>query len=164
MALIDLQNVLSDGQDLAQSAGTYVSTNTLDLTGGAGGAAQGAAIGVMPAHFGTAITDKGRGRPVHLVVRITETFTSAGAATVKAQLISSASANLGTPTVLGSSEAIALATLVKGYQFRVAGVLPKGIAQRYLGVQYVIGTATTTAGKCDAYLSFDPADDNYTAI
>jgi hypothetical protein len=53
---------------------------------------------------------------------------------------------------------IALATLVAGYRARLA--ISEGITARYLGVQYVIATATMTAGTCSAWIGID-ADSNY---
>lgn len=145
--IFDKQTLLSEDQDLAQAAGTYVSTNTIDLS----------AQDTVPPGFqarGTPPYDIGRGgQPPELVIQVTETFTSGGAATLKAEIIMSANADLSSPTVLQSSAVIALATLVAGYQFRLA--LPPGISARYLGVQYVIATATTTAGKCTAGLVAD---------
>lgn len=145
--LLDKQTLLSDSQDLAQAAGTYLSTNSIDL----------GAAGTMPNGFqsrGTAPHDIGRSPyPPHILVQVDETFTSGGAATLQVKLITDDAAALGSPTIIHSTEAIALATLVAGYQFRIA--LPVGIAERYLGVQYVIATATTTAGKVTAALVVD---------
>lgn len=144
--ILDLQTILSDDQNLAQAAGTYLSTNAIDL----------GAAGTVPAGFqarGTPPHDIGRGAMVELEVQVTETFTSGGAGTLQAKIITDDDAALGSPTILQSSEAIALATLVAGYKFRLA--LPVGIAERYLGVQYVIATAAMTAGKVTAGLVAD---------
>lgn len=143
MALLDKQNVLSDAQ--APTTGTTVSTNTIDL----------AAAGTVPFLGGTITNDIGRGtNPPAVVVQVVTTCTSGGANTTQAQVITSASANLGSPTVVASSEAIAVATLVAGYRFRGLALGP-GIGQRYLGVQYVIATADLTAGAFDAWLALD---------
>ena len=135
--ILDKQNLWSDAQSIAAAAGTVVSTNAIDL-----GAAQTDTLG------NTLPRDPGRGGQVEMIATLTETVTSGGAATVQAQLVSSANADLSSPTVLQSTAALALATLKAGYQFRLA--LPAGINQRYIGMQYVIGTATTTAGKVTA--------------
>jgi hypothetical protein len=135
--ILDKQNLLSDDQDLAQTAATYLCTNAIDL-----------GVPGTDSLGNTVRKDLGRGNHVELLVQITETFTSGGAATLKVQLITDDAAALGSPTILQSTEAIALATLVAGYQFRIS--VPVGVAERYLGVQYVIGTATTTAGKVTA--------------
>lgn len=141
--MMDLQNLLSDDQNLAVAIGTHVSTNTIDL--GTPGTDN---MGNVVAY------DVGKGEPLDMLIQVTETFTSAGAATVTAQIIESASADLSSPTVLSSSAAIALATLAAGYQFRLNSV-PAGVSKRYLGVQYVVGTAATTAGKVTAGIVLD---------
>lgn len=142
--ILDRQLLLSENQDLSQNTGTYVSTNTIDLL----------ATGVIPGRLGgLPVSDIGRGNAPELLVQVTETFTSGTSSTVQAQLITSATDNLGSPTVIASTAAIAHATLVAGYQFRLA--VPPGIAQRYLGVQYVIGGAATTAGTVTAGIVLD---------
>lgn len=140
---LDKQTLLSDDQDLSQAAGTYVSTNTIDL----------GTAGTIPHLGGTPLMDIGRGNEPDLLCQITETFTSGGAATLTVQLIQSANADLSSPTILQTTPALALATLVAGYQFRLR--IPPGISARYLGVQYVIGTATTTAGTVTAGIVLD---------
>lgn len=143
--LLDLQTLLSDSQ--APTTGTTVSTNSIDL----------GVAGTMPPGFqarGNAPHDLGTGAfPGKLLVQVDTTFTSGGAGTLRVDLITSASANLGSPTILESTPALALATLVAGYQFRLA--LPVGITQRYLGVQYVIATADMTAGSITAGFLID---------
>lgn len=138
--LLDKQTLLSDAQSIAQTAGTYVSTNTIDL----------GVAGTIPGIGGTPINDIGRQRHLELLVQVVETVASGGSATVSFQLIQSANADLSSPTVLQQTPAIAYAGLTAGYQARLA--VPAGITQRYLGVQYVIATATTTAGKVTAGL------------
>lgn len=144
--LLDMQTLMSDSQDLAVAASTVLCTNKIDL----------GVAGTIPPGFqarGSAQHDigrGGRGMTAVLLVQVDETFTSGGAGTLKVQLINDDDAALGSPTILQSSEVIALATLVAGYRFRLA--LPAGIAERYLGVQYVVATATMTAGKVTAGL------------
>jgi hypothetical protein len=138
--ILDRQNLVSDNQNLAQAAGSYVSTDAIDTTGG---------VFASPGGFGTIPRDAARGEEVPFFVQVTETFTSGGAGTLAVELIQSANADLSSPTVLASTPAQALATLVAGYRFRVTA--PRaGITARYLGVRYVIATATMTAGKCTA--------------
>lgn len=137
--MLDKQTTFSDQQDLAQAAGTYLSTNAYD---------QGAAA--LDTLGNTITKDKGRIRELELLVQVTETFTSGGAGTLQVNLITDDAEALGSPTIIQSSPAIALATLKAGYQFRLA--LPAGLAERYIGCQYVVGTATMTAGKVTAGL------------
>ncbi len=136
--LLDKLTTFSDQQTIAAVASTIASTYSVDV-----GAAGTDNMGNTP------IQDIGR-TPVDLLVQVTETVTSAGAATVTFQLIHSDNADLSSPTILATTPAIALATLVAGYQARL-GMAP-GVTKRYIGVQYVIGTATTTAGKVTAGL------------
>lgn len=137
--MLDKQNTFSDKQDLAQTAATYLSTNSLDL-----------GVPGVDGLGNTVIADVGRSRNIELLVQVTETFTSSGSATVQFQLIESANANLSSPDVLATTPAIAYTALKAGYQARLGW--PAGFTKRYIGVQYVIGTATTTAGKVTAAL------------
>jgi hypothetical protein len=131
--ILDKQNMFSEAQSVATTVGTVTSTNSIDL-----GAAQTTATG------GAILADIARAGDLQVLCQVTTTVTSGGAATISAQLIQSANADLSSPTVLVQTPAIALATMIAGYQFRLA--VPPGISQRYLGMQYVVAGATTTAG------------------
>lgn len=139
--LADLQNIISDKQSIAAGASTLIGTNIIDL----------GVVGTIP-QGGSPIADFGRGHrrpPLH--IQITTTVTSGGAATVDFQICGSANSDLSSPTVLEDSGVIGKATLVQGYIVPIGFAMPF-IAQRYLGMQYVIGTATTTAGNVVAEL------------
>lgn len=141
--LLDKQNMFSDAQDLAQAAGNYLSTNTIDL--GATGAT---------ATQGSPSSDIGRARGIDVLAQITETFTSGGAATLQVQLVSADNAALSSNlTVLSETPAYALAALTAGKQFPLRFAPP--VTQRYIGARFVIGAATTTAGKCSVGLVLD---------
>lgn len=146
--MLDVETLFSDDQDLAQDAGTYDSTNAiLQKTGG-----------TIPGLGGTAKDDIGDGGQAKVLCQITETFTSAGAATLAVSLVYADDAALDTNVVtVQSTGTIALASLVAGYEFAVGGTIPRGRipAGKYLGLNYVIGTATTTAGKVTAGLVID---------
>jgi hypothetical protein len=143
MALIDKQNVLSDAQ--APTTGTTVSTNTIDL----------GAAGTVPFVGGTPTRDPGRGCLGVFVVQVVTTCAATGGASeVEANGITSAAANLGSPTVVCSSEAISKATLVAGYRFRGMAFGPV-TPQRYIGCQYVITTNDLTSGAFDAWVALD---------
>lgn len=143
--ILDLQNLVSDSQDLSQAAGNYLSTNSIDLTGG---------TFASPGGYGTIARDAAKGETIPFFVQIDETFTSGGAATLTVELIESPNADLSGYTVLHTTPALALATLVAGYRIRV-NIPASGIGQRYLGVRYTIGTATTTAGTVTAGIAVD---------
>jgi hypothetical protein len=140
--LADLQNIISDKQTLIAAVGTVVGTNVLDLR----------AVGTVPianaaGNFLSPIADIGRMyHPPDLMIQITTTVLAAGgAATVDFQILNSAATNLGSPTTLDSSGAIAKATLVAGYQVP-AGRAMNPTALRYIGTNYVIATNDVTAG------------------
>ena len=106
---------------------TAVSTNTVDL-----GSAR----------------DIGEGTALYMNFALTEAF--ANGTSVTFEVITSASANLGTPTVIGSSTAIATSALTLGKNV-VVRLNPDiaGKGQRYLGARYTVA-GTYNAGKVTA--------------
>jgi len=134
---VDKQLLLSDSQDLSQTAATYSSTNIIDLT----------AVG----------REIGQGKPVGVVVVVDEAFASSGAATVVFSLVANDDEDLTTSaTVLYATPAIGYASLTLGKVI----VLPIPVGRiptdaQYIGVTYTIGAATTTAGTCSAFLAFE---------
>jgi hypothetical protein len=119
---------LSVAQAVTASA---VSTNTIDL-----GVAR----------------DIGQGEDLYVVFGVDVAATAAGAATVNFQIITSASSNLSTPTILTQTDAIAKTELTLGRR-PIAICIPSSIlaaqpiGQRYLGVQYTVATGPLTAGS-----------------
>ena len=106
---------------------TAVSTNTVDL-----GVAR----------------DMGEGTTLYMNFALTEAF--ANGTSITFEVITSASANLGSPTVIGSSAAIVTASLTLGKNIVVTlnpDIAGKG--QRYLGARYTIA-GTFNAGKVTA--------------
>lgn len=111
----------------AITTGTQVSTDSIDLL--------------------SAVDNPGRsGQPLRAVAVVSTTLT--GGTSVQAQLISSASSNLSSPTVLASGPVVAEAAAVAGA--KLLDVPVPDIAQQYLGFQYVTvgthGAGAVTAG------------------
>lgn len=121
---------------------TAVSTNTIDLG---------------------ATRDIGTGEPLYAVITVDEAATASGSATVQFQLISSAAANLGSPTVLSQTDAIGKAELTLGRK-PIVMELPSAIlaaqplGQRYLGMQFTVASGPLTAGKFTVNIVRDVQD------
>lgn len=99
--------------------------------------------------------DIGAGADLYTVIGVDTTVTAAGAATVTFDVITSASSDLSSPTVVCSSGAYAKADLVAG-RAPISLCLPphpleKG--QRYMGVRYSVGTGPLTAGAFTAHIT-----------
>ena len=106
---------------------TAVSTNTVDLS---------------------VARDMGEGTTLYMNFALTEAF--ANGTSITFEVITSASANLGTPTVIGSSAAIVTSALTLGKNI-VVTLNPEiaGKGQRYLGARYTVA-GTYNAGKVTA--------------
>jgi len=128
---LDAQTMFSDDQDISQIAGTYISTNVVDLS----------AAGLDA------------GEPIHVWIQMTETLASAGAATLSIGVYTDSDEAFGTEVLLVGSATLALATCVAGYQCAI-NCLPRNTDQ-YVRLKYTIGTATTTAGTISAGLIVD---------
>ncbi|HEY2848356.1 MAG TPA: hypothetical protein VGI97_00635 [Gemmatimonadaceae bacterium] len=148
--MFDQNLMFSDSQNLAAAAGTVVSTNSVDTWRG-----KTAATGT-PNIGGPLTGDFGRGNDaVDIVGIVTQAFTSAGAATLQIQVIQTDNPDLtGNVEMLRESRAQAAGTqpsvFTAGRVFTLGK--PPSMTRRYLGLAYVIGAATTTAGKITAGL------------
>jgi len=131
--LLDSQNQFSAAQAVS-STGATPSTNTIDL-----GVAR---------DIGGAVTDQ-----LMLLCEVATAFTSGGSATLQAQFQTAPDNGSGAPgawVTLSQSDAVPVASLVQGYKF-LPGELP-GPTQRFLRLNYVVGTAAMTAGALKAAL------------
>lgn len=125
-----------------RAAATYLSQNTIDLS---------------------VSRDIGSGEPLKVLYNVDVAFS--GGTSVQPQIITSAAANLSSPTVIDSGPApILTAALTQGAMFvrflpELTG--PNGASltngQRYLGVQYV-GVGTYTTGSISARIIKDVQD------
>ena len=119
------------GQTVTGNGTTVVSANTIDLS---------------------QARDIGEGEAMYERVEVTTAFV--GGTSVEAQIIVSASANLGTPTVIGTTGAIPVASLVAGARFAARmNAQIASLGMRYLGIQYVIVGNMTAGG---VYADFGP--------
>lgn len=103
--------------------------------------------------------DIGVGEDLWLVIQVSTTATSGGAATGQFHLCSDAQAAIavdGSATYHLSTAAIAVATLVAGYTVLMAR-LPAGTYERYLGIVQTTAVAAFTAGAINAFLTKDVA-------
>lgn len=134
MGVRDAKLIFSDAQE-ETTAAAHDSDNIIDL--GANGA------------------DYGALKEAHIFVRVNETVTSGGAATVAAKLQDSADASSWADVNNVAITATGKATLVSGY-YMIRAKLPRDL-RRYLKIVYTIGTAALTAGSFDAWI--DPFGD-----
>ncbi len=155
-ALLQFDNAVS----LAIAVGSQVSTNVIDLgitsgipTSASGGGARDIGIGDDPA--------------MKLLVQVSTTFTSGGAATLAVALQGAVDNGAGAPAAFSTwwtSPAYALATLVAGARLYDMDMPrpPDGIAiPRFLRLNYTIGGATVTAGNVSSYIVLDRDDQPY---
>lgn len=158
--ILDASLQFDNAVSLAIAAGTQASTNVIDLgitsgipTSANGGGARDIGIGDSPA--------------LKLVVQVTTTFTSGGAATLVVALQGAVDNGSGAPAAFStwwSSPAYALAALNAGSRLFDMDMPrpPDGIAiPRYLRLLYTVGAATVTAGNISAYIVLDRDDQVY---
>lgn len=105
------------------------------------------------------VRDIGQGRPMYLVITV-DTACLSATGTLQLKLASDSSAAIatdGTASEHWVSDTFLQAALTAGKTWVVP--LPAGTAlpyERYLGILQVTGTAAFTAGKLNAFLTFDP--------
>lgn len=95
----------------------------------------------------------GRGKPVPLLIQVTQDFAAAGAATLEVALQDSSSKDAATFADVVKTPAIALATLKAGYKIPLAFV-PYS-TKKYIRLNYTVATGPMTAGKITAGIVAD---------
>lgn len=144
--IMDNTNEFADAVSVAQTAGTYNLGDVIDMT---------------------VVRDIGNGQPVYLVVTVdTEIITGGTAGTIQFQLVSDSVTTPSTTTqsIHAISEEYVTDDVAANDTEMNAGAVPFQIAlpvqgqqyERYLGVQYIVATTTTTAGNVNAFLTLDP--------
>lgn len=131
--------------------------------------------------FGTAKRGLGQGKPLYLVITVdTAIVTGGSAGTIQFQLVSDDTASISTTTqsihlktaqfVTDDDPTIPVGTVlycgaIPAEDFpvsvSVAGVpvttaSPGGMYERFVGIQVIVATTTITAGKVNAFLTYDP--------
>lgn len=138
--ITDANLLIADALATIRAAATYVSNNTIDL-----GVAR----------------DLGTARQLRVLYNVDVAF--AGGTSVQPQIITSAAAGLGTPTVIDGGNVILEAALTLGAMFlrdlpQLTGPAGMGTTgQRYLGVQFV-GIGVHTVGTISARILLDAPD------
>ena len=154
----------SSAQSIAAVVSTINSTNIIDLGVGLAGNPQ---IPSFAAGGGARDIGIGDDPAMKLLVQISTTVTSGGAATLQVKLQGAIDNGAGAPAAFSDwwlSPAYALATLVQGARLFDMDMPrpPDGIAiPRFLRLTYTIGGATTTAGAISSYLVLDRHDLSY---
>lgn len=129
--ILSAQQLFSDDQAITASAD---STNVIDL-------------GVAATPYGAVAAlnrDIGKGAKIPLLVQVTEDFDNL--TTLEIKISTGATTALGTEI---ASQTIALADLVAGKQLNI-NVLPDGVVEQYLGIEYVVVGTAPTVGKVTA--------------
>jgi hypothetical protein len=147
--ILDKRTEFADAVSVAATASTINVGNIIDL--------------------GANHRDIGKGKPpTYLVITVdTEIITGGSAGTIQFLLVSDATDTIatdGSATVHFASKAFVTDdSAANDAQMNIGGVpvcvaLPSEgpVYERYLAVQAVIGTTTTTAGKVNAFLTMDP--------
>lgn len=130
--ILDRSNLLSDQQAITASA---VSTNVINL---------GPISGV--------VRDIGKGRPIPLLIQVTEQFAAAGAATLSVSLEVDDNEGFTSAKTVWASPAIGKATLKPGYVF-IPEFIPRGTDEQFMRLNYTVATGPMTAGKITAGVS-----------
>ena len=131
------------GQSLALAAGTYTSTNIIDLAG----------VGT-----GNTARDLGQGGELEIEFVVNTTF--AGGTSVQPILVCADDSGISVNvTQIVAGPAIPLANLVAGNLevLHVDRAAMAQVARRYLAIQYVI-VGTMTAGAMSAFMLRNPQD------
>jgi len=134
--ILSSQLMFSDNQAIT---GNTKSTNVVDL--GQAGTPYDA---VAPLN-----QDVGKGNPIPILVQVTEDF--AGLTQLQVRIQVSANDDLSAPQTL-IVETIVLADLVQG-QTIYTQVLPNGVDQRYLGLDFTVIGGPATAGQITAAIT-----------
>lgn len=94
--------------------------------------------------------DLGAGNPLPIAIQVTEDFATCTSVTITIE--TSAAAALTSSTVLATSGAIPVASLVAGYKAPLR-FFPEGDLLDYVGIRYTVAGSDATAGTITAALA-----------
>ena len=102
--------------------------------------------------------DVGEGESLYVQFTVGTAFTAAGSATLTPTIVVAAADTLLTPTTIGTSGTIAVASLIAGYTFVISlnpqlfgsATTVSSLGLRYLGAIYTVATGPMTAGTITA--------------
>ena len=139
--ILDENLEFADALDISADIGTALVGDVVDL-------------GATP-------QDLGNGQAMYLVIQVDTTFTTGSTAAVQFTLASDATASIATNGDASEhllTDAFDTGTLVEGITLVLPMPTGAGVPyERYLGVLATTSGASTTAGKVNAFLTFDPS-------
>jgi len=135
--MVDSRLEFANAADGSQSAGTFLAPNQVDMS---------------------VARDIGNGQPLYLVIQADEAFASSGSATVQFRLRSDNSAAVHATTSTGHIDtgAEAFGTYAVGHTKVIPLPLEGNAYEQFLGLQLIIGAATTTGGTYSAFITSEP--------
>lgn len=93
---------------------------------------------------------------LYLVITVEDDATSGGSATTSFSLLTDGDSAMGSPTVVATTPAYAVADMNPGTLLAIIAI-PVGYAwERYIGLRQTTGTAAFTGGSINAFLTHTP--------
>ena len=107
-------------------------------------------LGIVPGEAAAGDRNLGAGSYVPILIQVVEDFATLTSLTITVE--TSAAAGLTTPTVIATTPAIPVASLLAGYRIPSPQVLPDATLLKYLGLRFTVAGSNATAGKITAAL------------
>lgn len=136
MAILDANLVLAEDQAVTATA---ISENVIRIP----------ESGIVPYESAQMAINLGAGEEIPLLIQVTEDFATLTSLTITVE--TSAAAGLTSATVLASTGAIPVASLVAGYKTALRW-LPDANLLDYVGLRFTVGGSNATAGQITAAL------------
>lgn len=133
--LMDRSALFSDGQAITATA---ASTNLIDL----------GATGTIYGYSAPQVRDVGLGESIPLFVGVTQSFNNLTSLTISIQ--TDDNAGFASATTIWTSPAYTLAQLAVGARYLLPDVLPAGVNERYVRLNYTVAGTAPSLGKITA--------------